>query len=126
MVSSPTSLSTIAEQLWLDGHVCYRQAFPSDDLRFISEEVDSAVQRAIKDTDQGRLMETSVTRYGTGWHFFENLWIRSPFLRRTYLSGPIAQSAAKILKELYPAVRGRVALLRDQSYYKLPGSETTP
>ena len=126
MVSSTTLPSTIAEQLWLKGHVCHRQAFPGDYLRLISAEVDSAVQRAMNESDKVCLMETSVTRYGAGWHFFENLWIRSPFLRRTYLSGPIARAAASILKNLYPSVRGRVALLRDQSYYKLPGSEATP
>lgn len=126
MVSSVGSLSTIAKRLRFDGHFCCRRALRGDDLRLMATEVDSVVQRAISDLNNGKSMENNVIRYGTGWHFFENLWNRSLFLRRAYLSGPIAQFAAKLLKELYPSTRGRVALLRDQSYYKLSGSESTP
>ena len=65
-------------------------------------------------------LETSVLEYGKHWDFRENLWRQHPELERWLLEEEPAQLAADLLKS------DRIWLLRDQTYFKPPGSEHTP
>ena len=113
MVLSQSLVAPIAEKLKLDGHACFRRALRVDDLRSLSTETDSARQ-------------TNVHDVGPAGDGLKNIWCRSPFLRRAFLRGPIAQIAVSILKAIYPSVGARVALMGDQTFYKTSRSEATP
>ena len=110
----PQSLvAPVAEKLQLDGHACFRRALRVDDLRSLSTATDSAWQANVHDVGPA----------GDGQ---KNIWCRSPFLRRAFLRGSIAQIAVSILKAIYPSVGGRVALMGDQTFYKTSRSVATP
>ena len=65
-------------------------------------------------------LETSVLEYGRHWDFRENLWRQHPELERWLLEEEPAQLAADLLDS------DKIWLLRDQTYFKPPGSEHTP
>ena len=65
-------------------------------------------------------MEVSVRDYGEGWDFREQLWRQSSWLADWLLEGPPAALVSRLLQ------RTDVWLLRDQTYFKTPGSEPTP
>ena len=65
-------------------------------------------------------LETSVLEYGQHWDFRENLWRQSPELECWLLEEEPAQLAADLLNS------DKIWLLRDQTYFKPPGSEHTP
>ena len=65
-------------------------------------------------------LETSVHEFGRHWDFRENLWESSPLLEQWLLEEEPAQLAADLFSS------DKVWLLRDQTYFKPPGSEHTP
>lgn len=65
-------------------------------------------------------VEVSVRGYGTKWTFMENLCRRSQRLQRWLLEEEPAQLAQTVMQT------SDLWLLRDQTYFKEPGSEHTP
>ena len=65
-------------------------------------------------------LESSVRSYGQNWDFRENIWKRNQALELWLLEEEPAQVAADLLGT------DEVWLLRDQTYFKRPGSELTP
>ncbi len=65
-------------------------------------------------------LETSVLEFGQHWDFRENLWTQHAELERWLLEEEPAQLAANLLQS------DQIWLLRDQTYFKPPGSEHTP
>ena len=65
-------------------------------------------------------LETSVLEFGQHWDFRENLWKQHAELERWLLEEEPAQLAANLLQS------DQIWLLRDQTYFKPPGSEHTP
>ena len=65
-------------------------------------------------------LEASVRQYGQEWDFRENLWKKQAQIRNWLLEGEPAQLAADLLGT------SQIWLLRDQTYFKRPGSERTP
>jgi len=65
-------------------------------------------------------VEAGVMGYGKGWRFRENLFFQEPILKRWLLEEEPAQLAANLIGT------DEVWLLRDQTYFKTPGSENTP
>ena len=65
-------------------------------------------------------LEISVQNFGRHWDFRENLWASSPRLEQWLLEEEPAQLAADLFSS------DKVWLLRDQTYFKPPGSEHTP
>ena len=65
-------------------------------------------------------LEISVQSFGRHWDFRENLWASSPQLEQWLLEEEPAQLAADLFSS------DKVWLLRDQTYFKPPGSEHTP
>lgn len=100
------------------GHLGLKGVFPPGQI--------AALERAIQQVSEVHgsgsqpLMETSVCEYGQGWVFQEQLWRRSPWLEQWLLEGSPARLVCTILS------RSDVWLLRDQTYFKRPGSEATP
>ena len=64
-------------------------------------------------------LESSVRSYGQNWDFRENIWKSSEALELWLLEEEPAQVAADLLGT------DQVWLLRDQTYFKRPGSERT-
>jgi len=120
-----SSLDVSASSLKKKGHVCIRNAIPQQELREILAEIMSIVGPLNLLTSPQAALEESVTSYGQGWTFRENLWRISPSLRRYFVSGSLAQ----LTTALFHLLCGdgiKVCLLRDQTYFKAPYSETTP
>jgi len=70
-------------------------------------------------------LEENVNSYGEGWIFSENLWRYSPRLLRYLVRGPLAEIAKLLFMSLFGSAN-HLSLLRDQTYFKNPGSESTP
>ena len=70
-------------------------------------------------------LEENVNSYGEGWVFSENLWRYSPRLLRLLTRGPLAAVAQHLFANVFGSAQ-HLALLRDQTYFKNPGSESTP
>ena len=65
-------------------------------------------------------LEASVLEFGQHWDFRENLWKQHAALEQWLLEEEPAQLAANLLQS------DQIWLLRDQTYFKPPGSEHTP
>jgi len=65
-------------------------------------------------------LEASVRSYGQQWDFRENIWKEQTKIKEWLLEGEPAQLAADLLGT------NQIWLLRDQTYFKRPGSERTP
>ena len=65
-------------------------------------------------------LESSVRSYGQNWDFRENIWKQSTIVQSWLLEEEPAQLAADLLDT------SAIWLLRDQTYFKRPGSEQTP
>lgn len=90
-------------------------------IQCIESELDHilALRRMEQESSESNI-EHQVSRYGEGWIFQENLWKESNALKRWLLEGEPAQLVAKLTGS------AEAWLIRDQTYFKLPGSEHTP
>jgi ectoine hydroxylase-related dioxygenase (phytanoyl-CoA dioxygenase family) len=115
----------VITNLKIEGHCCINQALPIEELYAIEKEIKRLMKTKKMCESANAAMEQNVVSYGQGWTFRENLWRHSVRLKNYFLTGTLAQLAQKIFST-YEDNQYQVGLLRDQTYFKKPGSEFTP
>lgn len=101
-------------------HTGWAERFcPADKIAEMAALIESLVE-ASTTGNQPSGVEVSVRGYGTKWTFMENLCRHSPRLQQWLLEEEPARLAQSVMQtpDLW--------LLRDQTYFKEPGSEHTP
>ena len=112
-----TALDEARDLLAQQGHLGLRGAFAASSIAALGQILGGNEQQPAAPRQP---MEASVCAYGEGWDFREQLWRRSSWLADWLLEGQPAQLICTLLQ------RSDVWLLRDQTYFKTPGSEPTP
>ena len=116
---------TLIQQFKETGHLQIHQLLIKKDIEFLLQSINRLLVNSNPVSLDYLEVEKNVSNYGTGWEFKDNLWRLSPRLRRFFLQGPLAECATSFLKS--PSQTSPdIALLRDQTYFKSPGSEATP
>lgn len=108
------------------GHVKISKALSHGFIDNVYSEVAQTAQRqSFKSGHFNGRLEENVSSYGEGWTFSENLWRYSPRLLRFLTRGALAKIARHLFENVFGSAK-YLSLLRDQTYFKNPGSESTP
>lgn len=98
-----------------------RKFASSERIRWVDQELDQILKARRSESPAVKsIVENQVCDYGEGWIFQENLWKQSKHLEQWLLEGEPAQLVANLIES------DQAWLLRDQTYFKAPGSEHTP